>query len=403
MSKILIAAMNYTPEMTGCGKYTGDFGAEMARRGHLVEVVTCVPHYPGWQVRKPYMNSYTKGQCDGAFVYRCPVFLPSAMRGIWRFLTPLSFAITSAPVTLWRAFALRPDTIMMVEPTLFIAPLGLLIAKIVGARTVLHVQDLEVDAAFSVGHLPAHRWLKKLGGLFERVCLQKFDKIVTISFKMAEKIGEKGVDKERLSVVRNWVDLDHIRPVDISYSYREQLGLPRDAFVVLYSGNIGPKQGLDVIIQAARILHSVPSLLFVLAGEGPSKTELEKRSSGLRNIRFLPFQPYDTLGEFLGLCNLHLLTQISSAGDLVLPSKLGGMLASGRPIIVTAEPETELADYLQGVATVVPTENAAALAEAIHMIFISGADRSYSAQGLRLAQELSRPAAMNRLEDALTL
>ncbi|MFG1346766.1 WcaI family glycosyltransferase [Xanthobacter autotrophicus DSM 431] len=400
MAKILIVAMNYTPELTGCGQYTGDLGAAMREKGHEVEVVTAPPHYPGWQVKAPYRNRYSTEQFKGATIHRCPVLLRQKMGGIWRLIAPVSFALTSAPKTLWRALAWRPEVVLVVEPTLFCAPVALLAAKAAGARSVLHVQDLEVDAAFAVGHLGSAGLLKRLAFAFERACLAGFDRIVTISNRMAERLREKGLSQDKMVVIRNWVDLDHIRPLPRQTDYRTELGLPQDAYVVLYSGNIGPKQGLDVVVEAARILKDDGRIFFAIAGEGPSKAELVTRAEGLPNVRFLPFQPYERLPAFLGTCDLHVLPQLASAGDLVLPSKLGGMLASGRPIIVGAEAGTELAVFLDGAATIVAPEQPQALADGILECLAAGFGPEAQARTAALARKLSRPDAMNELEAA---
>ena len=398
--RAFIYCINYAPEIAGVGRYTGELGGYLSQHHVNVEIVTAVPHYPGWAVSSGFRNRFSVESSKGARVTRCPLLLKADTAGIWRMLAPLTFAITSAPVAVWRILVARPDVVLCVEPTLFAAPAALLAAKLVGARTVLHAQDLEIDAAFAVGHLAPRRWLIWLAQKFERFCLKRFDRIVTISHKMAERIRGKGVAQERLFVVRNWVDLDQIKPMGTSLSYRDELGLPRNAFVVLYSGNLGPKQGLMMVIEAARLLRGIQNLLFVIAGEGPSKSSLMAAAAGLDNVRFLPFQPHERLGPFMCLCNLHVLPQLAIAGDLVLPSKLGSMLASGRPIIVTAGPNTELTEFLGRTATIVPPENPVALADAIRA-HVMGDSQSSVEERLSLAAELSRHNAMDQLSSIL--
>jgi colanic acid biosynthesis glycosyl transferase WcaI len=390
--------MNYAPEIAGVGRYTGDLSDYLSQHHVDVEIVTAVPHYPGWAVPAGFQNRFSVESSQRTRITRCPLFLRADMSGIWRLLAPLTFAIMSAPVAVWRILTTRPEVVLCVEPTLFAAPIALFAAKLVGARTVLHLQDLEIDAAFAVGHLASRPWLIRLAQFFERLCLKRFDRIVTISHKMAERIKEKGVAQDRLFVVRNWVDLERIKPAGISVSYRDELNLPRSAFVVLYSGNLGPKQGLTVVIEAARRLRGIQNLLFVIAGDGPSKASLIAAAAGLDNVRFLPFQPRERLGQFMSLCNLHVLPQLAMAGDLVLPSKLGAMLASGRPIVVTAEPNTEIAQFLGRTTTIVPPENATVLADAI-CSYAFGESQGSTEGRLSLAAQLSQDKAMSRLSD----
>jgi colanic acid biosynthesis glycosyl transferase WcaI len=366
MKRVLIYGMNYAPEFAGVGRYTGEIAEYLAALGADVTVVTTPAHYPGWYVKMPYRNGrYSSEIRNNVRVYRCPLMLREKMGGVWRLLAPLSFALTSAPIALWQMLRRRPNIMLTVEPTLIAAPAGLLGARLVGARTVLHVQDLEPDTAFAVGHLPNWRWLRWLGGVFELVVLGSFDQIITISDQMAGRLAEKGVPAARIAVVRNWVDLDHISPLDGPSPYRIELGYSANDFIVLYSGNAGAKQGLGVLLDAAKRLSDQRHIQFVVAGEGPAKAELIARYGTLPTVRFLPFQPYERFSAFLGLANLHVLPQHADAADLDLPSKLGGMLASGRRILVMAAPATELANFLADVAILVTPGNALALAKAI--------------------------------------
>ncbi|WP_353622929.1 glycosyltransferase [Aliirhizobium terrae] len=182
---------------------------------------------------------------------------------------------------------------------------------------------------------------------------------------MAEKLVEKGVGQDRVSVIRNWVDLSHIFPLEGVSPYRAELGFSGEDFVVLYSGNIGAKQGLGVLLDAAEKLRDERGIKFVVAGEGPVKNDLQAKYAQLENVRFLPFQPYSRLNEFLNMADLHALPQDKGAADLVLPSKLGGMLASGKQVLVTAEKGTELAEFVDNIGLVVEPGDAGAMAEAI--------------------------------------
>lgn len=363
--RILIYGMNYAPEIAGVGKYTGEIAEYFALEGAEVTVVTTPPHYPGWVIRDGFTNRFQSKVENGVRVKRTPLFLRRKMSGIWRLLAPLSFALSSAPIVVFEIVRQRPQIVLCVEPTLFAAPVAQLAAWMIGARTVLHVQDLEVDAAFAVGHLGSRAWLKKLGFAFERATLRRFNKVITISNRMAARIAAKGVANDRLAVVRNWVDLSHIYPQEGESRYREELGFSKSDFIVLYSGNIGAKQGLNVLLDAAEQLKEEKSIKFVVAGEGPAKAELQKRYGHLVNLRFLPFQLYERLNEFMNMADLHALPQDKGAADLVLPSKLGGMLASGKGIIVTADEGTELAEFLSGAAILTPPGDSTRLAEGI--------------------------------------
>ena len=364
--KVLIFGMNYAPELAGVGRYTGEIAEFLQGRGSDVVVVTTPAHYPGWIVQKPFKRwSYSVERRNGVKVIRCPLLLRHNIGGIWRLIAPLTFAIAAAPVLFWQFVKHRPQIALSVVPTLLGAPLVLLGAAFAGSKTVLHMQDLEVDAAFAVGHLRDHMWLKSLGTVFERWVITGFSQIITISDRMAERIEQKGVSRSKIAVIRNWVDLDLIQPLDRESSYRSELQIRSTDFTVLYSGNLGRKQGLDVLLQAAEHLVGHGDIRFVIAGEGPVKERIQSRSASLPNLHVLPFQPAERMSEFLGLANLHVLPQEASMADLVLPSKLGGMLASGKPIVVMTDPGTEMMTFVQDSVTVVQPGDAQALANAI--------------------------------------
>lgn len=398
---IIIYGINFAPEIAGVGRYTGEIALHLAAEGHPVCIITAPPHYPGWRVRKPYRNRWSHEMLAGAEVYRCPLYLNDQMKGFRRLLAPLSFAVSSAPVALWAILRRRPKVVLVVEPTLFVAPIALLAAWMVGARTVLHVQDLEVEAAFAVGHLGQGGLLSRLANAFDRAMARQFDRIVTISNRMAQKIIDKGAEADKVAVVRNWVDLDQVRPEQDASAYRQELGIADDVFVALYSGNLGAKQGVRLIWEAAERLSDQPGILFLVAGDGPMRPDLEQAAARLPNLRLVDFQPEARFGEFLSVANVHLLPQEREAADLLLPSKLGGMLASAKPVIVTADLGTELANFLGSSCRLTPPGDSTALANAIAETAAGGPDPDMRTERLALAQQLAKTSGIAQFARAV--
>ncbi len=389
--RVLLYGMNYAPEIAGVGRYSGEIGEHLASLGHDVTAITTPPHYPGWAVQPGQApNSWTHSLLAGVKVFRCPLYLHPKMSGWRRLLAPLSFALSSAPVALWQILTRRPNVVIVVEPTLFVAPIAILAARMVGARTVLHVQDLEIDAAFAVGHMGKGGPMARLAYGFERLVLRGFDTVITIANAMSRRIADKGVPADRIHVVRNWVDLDQIYPVPHASAYRAELGLQDDDFVVLYSGNLGAKQGVGLLIQAARCLEDHKDIVFVIAGQGPMRPDIEAAAKTQNNIRLKDFQPEARMRDFLGVADVHVLPQERGAADLLLPSKLGGMLASGRRIIATADPETELARFLGTSCVLTSPGDVSALAAAI----IALKDAPYSSD--QEAERLTRAAQLSK-------
>ena len=402
LKRILIYGINYAPEIAGVGRFSGEIGSYLAARGYEVCVLTAPPHYPGWRLQLPFKGwTWTREIIAGVTVYRSPLYLNEDMRGVKRLLAPMTFAISSAPFALYKILTLKPDIVMVVEPTLFVAPVSLLCAKFTGATTVLHVQDLELDAAIAVGHIGMGP-MASLARILEGWILRRFNRIITISNRMAEKIIDKGVPSYNVSVVRNWVDLDLVHMESRSENYRTELGIPEDSKVVLYSGNIGAKQGIGLLLEAAKLLAANANIVFVIAGDGPMKQGVLQAAKGQENIRVLDFQPEGRFSEFLGLADVHVLPQERGTADLLLPSKLGGMLASGRPIIVTAERGTELSDFLTGSCELIAPGDSAALASAIVRQFALVPDADKIIERLELAKSLSKSKLINEFVEVLT-
>jgi colanic acid biosynthesis glycosyl transferase WcaI len=361
--RILIYSANFAPEQTGIGKYSGEMAWWLVDHGHEVRVVCAPPYYPKWQVDKKYRwPLYRREQWRGVDVWRTPLWVPKLPNGLTRILHLLSFAITSFPVMLWQ-IAWRPDVVLTVAPAFMCAPAGLLTAWLCRAKRWLHLQDFEVDVAFRMGLLKG-RLLQRIALRMERSLLRRFDTVSTISGRMMELLRTKGVIAGKTRYFPNWVDLSRIKPPK-NGSYRTQLGIPEDMVVVLFSGTLSGKQGLMVIPEAAKLLRSRRDIVFVVCGDGVMKPELETAAAGLTNVRFMPLQPSGRVSDLLAIADIHVLPQSPDAADLVLPSKLCGMLASGRPVIATCRAGTEISEIVSQCGLVVAPENGTELAEAI--------------------------------------
>jgi colanic acid biosynthesis glycosyl transferase WcaI len=357
--KILIYGINYFPELTGIGKYTGEMASWLAARGHEVRVVTAPPYYPTWSVREDYRgklylteNAARQNPAEPV-VFRTPLYVPRKPTGLKRVAHLVSFMLGSLPVMLCQAFW-QPDVVFTVEPTFFCAPVALLIANASGAASWLHVQDFEVDAAFDLGLLPAQGPIHALALGLELFFTRAFTRVSSISLKMVERILTKGVPPDHSILFPNWVDVDTIHPQSETEpnTFRSELGL-QGKIILLYSGNMGAKQGLELLAPLAKSFapdsrNPDPRVHFIFCGDGAFRPHLEAVVSHLPNVTLLPLQPLSRLNDLLNAADIHLLPQRAGAADLVMPSKLTGMLSSGRPIIATACPGTQVAQVVAG-------------------------------------------------------
>jgi colanic acid biosynthesis glycosyl transferase WcaI len=363
--RILLYSANFAPEPTGIGKYSGEMAAWLASQGHSVRVIAAPPYYPNWKIDPSFASRprYLREQWKGVDVWRAPLWIPKNPGGLARVLHLMSFAITSFPIVL-RQISWRPDLVVSVAPALVCAPAALLTARLSGAQAWLHLQDFEIDVAFQMGLLKG-KLLKRLFMRMERGLLRRFDGVSSISHRMVELLLEKGVTPARTRYFPNWVDMAKFRPMGGQGDYRGRFNIPADSVVILFSGTLGRKQGLMQIPAVAKILIGRRDILFVICGDGVLKPELEAATTGMTNVRLIPLQPSERLGELLALADIHLLPQNPDAADLVLPSKLSGMLASGRPVIATCRSGTEIDSVVSACGLVVAPDDSPCLANAV--------------------------------------
>jgi len=386
--RILVIGLNYAPELVGIGPYTAGTVRALVDAGHEIEVIAGKPYYPAWKIDPAFAGGfYRKSREDGVTVTRCAHYVPARPSGAKRILHHLSFANSVLPQAIRAARRFRPDLVFTVAPSMIAVPAARVAARIAGAPLWIHVQDFEVEAAFATGLVDGGGMAAKLARRFEAAQLAAADRVSTISPQMCAKLREKGVAEERIVEFRNWADVDRVRPLERESAYRAEWGIERP-HVALYSGNIANKQGIEIVVEAARLLAHRRDLLFLICGQGPNRARLAEATADLDNVMLRDLQPAERLGELLGLADAHLLPQIVGAADLVLPSKLTNMLASGRPVVATAAPGTGLAAEVEGCGVVTPPGDARAFAEAIESLL--------NDEGRR--QELGR-AARRRAEE----
>jgi colanic acid biosynthesis glycosyl transferase WcaI len=393
--RILIYGINFIPELVGNGKYTGEMVEWLARHGHEIRVVAAPPFNPAYKVGEGYSawryrrQKFMTANGSSSFIaWRCPLYVPPNLSALRRILHLASFAVTSLPVMLLQAFW-RPSLVLVIEPTALCMPGGLITAWLSGAKSWLHIQDFEVDAGFALGLLTSDFLRNTIVG-FDRNLMLKFDRVSTISGKMMQRLHDKGFPPERSVMFPNWVDTTHIFPTGTASPLREELGIPQDAVVALYSGTMGRKQGLEILAKAAsQLADNNRDIQFIFCGEGPYRATLASLSAQLPNVHWLPLQPFDRLNDLMNLADIHLLPQCAEAADLVMPSKLTGMFASGRPVVATADAGTQLAGVVRDCGMVVPPDDATRFSQAIVELAEDAALRNRLGQNARRCAEMT--------------
>lgn len=388
--RFLIYGLNMAPEPIGVGKYTGELAAWLCEQGHDVRVISAPPYYPDWRVGKGHTSTFwRREEMGGVSIYRCPLYVPYHPGGLRRVLHLASFALSSLPIALWQALTWRPNVMFVVEPTFLAAPVGLVAGALAGSKTWLHVQDFEIDAAFDLGLLKGG-WLKRVVNFIETFLLRRFDRVSSISANMCKRLVGKGVPEDKAVLFPNWVDTDVIKPLSGASSFRKELGLSEENVVALYAGNVNEKQGIDVLAEVAVVMEKKsPNVRFVFAGGGGRWQAFQKQVEGLSNVLTLPLQPAKRLNDLLNLADIHLLPQRADTADLVMPSKLSGMLASGRPVIATASKCTQIAQIVSDCGIVVPAGDKDAMVDAVMLLLEDQALRkSLGKNARKKAEEL---------------
>jgi colanic acid biosynthesis glycosyl transferase WcaI len=370
--KILLYGLNYSPELTGIGKYSGEMCEWLADDGNDVRVICAPPYYPEWKVREGYSCWWYRIETQrGVTIYRCPLYVPNQPSVITRLLHLLSFAVSSLPVLFGQWFW-RPDAVICLEPTFFCAPGASLFCKLRGSRSMLHIQDFELDAMIGL-EMGRPGFVVRLAKAFECWIMRGFDIVSSISYSMLRNAEIKTERSENLFYFPNWADTDFLTPNGDADMFRKRWGIPDTTRVVLYSGNMGKKQGLEIVLQAAEIMKNEPDLLFIMVGAGAAQLELMQLANQMQlsNLRFYPLQAYEDLPSLMALANIHLVVQKRGAADAVLPSKLASILAVGGECVITADTNTELGLLCQktpGIARCIEPESASILAATLSEI-----------------------------------
>jgi colanic acid biosynthesis glycosyl transferase WcaI len=377
--KVLLYSLNYSPELTGIGKYNGEMSRWLVNNAVEVQVVSAKPYYPEWKLHTDYSAfGYYSSIDNYVSVIRCPLYVPIQPSALKRIVHLASFALSSMVILLKKAFykKTRPDVIFVVQPTLFIIPVALLFAKVVGAKTVLHIQDYEVDAMLGLGMAGKGFLIPRIAYGVESWLMRRFDVVSTISYSMMEKAKQKGISTDKLMFFPNWADTDFVTPKVDGSAIRAGWGFTEADRVVLYAGNMGAKQGLELVLDAAAQYQNqsgseyIDAVKFVFVGAGAHVDALKQQAEelNLKNVVFKPLQAWEDVPAMLAMADVHLVVQRKGAADAVLPSKLTNILSAGGNAVVTAEKDTELGQLtvkFPGIYTLAEPESLPAFIQAL--------------------------------------
>ena len=355
--RLWIFSLNYAPEPTGFAPHATALAEYMAGKGHAVTVVTGFPFAPRWRRWPEYQGVFSSQTVhNGVTLRRVSHFIPRRPGSIWqRVAMEASFCVAAAAVLAPRLMNRRekPDVVLYIGAQPALAMLARVIARVCGVPYLVNINDLAAESAYGVGIVRTN-WMQRALEWLEFVAYLPSAGASVLCRSFAEALIAHGYPKDRIRLIRSPTDVERIRPLPSDPECRDALGVPRDAFVVLFAGSMGLKQGLANVIEAARQLNHrtpvLPTVAWVLVGDGETRNDIETLIDqyDLRTaVRLVPFQPEDRVASMLAAADVLLLNQLSSVKDSVIPSKLLTYMAAGRPVLAAVNGASQGAEILR--------------------------------------------------------
>jgi len=368
--RLLMLGINYWPEETGIAVFNTGRCEFLAAQGHGVRMCTGFPYYPRWRVDEAYRGRlFARERRNGVQILRSFLYVSRRVTTLRRILHEASFIASSFLRVLGGR---RPDLLVTVSPPLGLALSSVILQRVWGVPFVFHVPDLQPDAAVDLGMLRPGRMVRYLYAI-ERLAYRRAALVSTLTRAMQRRIVAKGIPPDRVVLFPDWADpaLFELPLTGGGAASRERFRLA-DRFLVVHVGNMGVKQGLDVVLAAAERSRDCPEIVYLLVGDGAVRPALEARAAaaGLGNLRILPLQPAAIFHELLAAADLTLVTQQRVVADIVFPSKVLTLLAAGKPVVASLNASSEVARVVTeaGAGVVSPAENPGALVEAVRVL-----------------------------------
>lgn len=394
---IVVLCPHFAPDTAPTGEIFTTIVAQMAAQGRRVHVVTALPWYANHSIEDGWTGRPVRRErTSWGSVIRVHPFPGGDKRNLPR--RALGFVLFSAVAGVCTLFAggwlRRPAAVISMSPPLTLGLTGWLAARLRGARAVFNIQDVFPDAAVSTGAI-TNRHVIRAARFLERVTYRRSDSVVVLSDDLRRnvvaKIGERHAHK--VTVIPNFVDAGFIVPAPRGTQLRHELGIG-DEPVVMYAGNVGFSQSLDLVIAAAR---RIPGATFVINGDGSERARLEASAAGVTNVRFSGYQPRERVPEVLATGDVHVVPLRAGLAAVSVPSKTYSILAAGRPVIAAIDEDTEIPRLLasSGAGVSVPPDDEERFVRAIEdMLSDPGAMTRMGTNGRGWVEEHVSPAAV---------
>ncbi|MDQ6696076.1 MAG: glycosyltransferase family 4 protein [Actinomycetota bacterium] len=344
--RLVVVCPHFTPDLAPTGEVMASIVAELVARGHRLHVVSALPWYQHHAIERGWTGALVRHEdVPWGRITRVHPF-PTDKRNIpARALAFAGFTLLAGLTgTLTRS---RPDGVLAMSPPLTLGAAGWAVARAHRVPFVFNIQDVFPDVAVELGAITSPSVIAAASWL-ERITYRHADAVTVLSDDLRDNVSAKVVEQPpadaapKVRVIPNFIDTDWIRPGAKENAYRQEFGLTGKR-VVMYAGNVGLSQSLDLMLSAASHLADEPDVEFVINGGGTARPGLEQRARHLPNVRFVDMQPKARLPEVVAAADVHVVPLRTGLARSSVPSKLYSILAAGRPLVASVDLGTEVA------------------------------------------------------------
>ncbi len=364
--RILVFTQYYPPDFGGNAMLMDQLSQDLSKMGHEVEVITSFPHYPSGIVPHKYRRRLLRVERNEEVkVIRTWLYTSAKKTFRRRLANYASSAVFSLVAGL---FTRRPDAAIVYTPPLSLAVAATISCSVRRIPLIVSVQDIFPDVAVNLGVVSEKSLLVKVARIFERAVYNQASRIAVIGDSFRENLTRKGVASEKIERISNWIDTDFItpRPRDNIFSREHDLN---ERYVVQYAGNLALTSGVESVLECARLAKQHKDILFLFVGDGILKEGMQKRAvqSRMKNVMFLPFQPYENLPFVLASADVCLVTLGAKAHATSVPGKLYTIMAAAKPVVAAIDSSSETARQVEsaGCGVIVAPESPKAMLDAI--------------------------------------
>ncbi|MBY6709490.1 glycosyltransferase [Rhodococcus sp. BP-241] len=341
--RVTILGINYAPETTGIAPYTTALAEGLASRGHRIDVVTGMPHYPAWRIADGYDQSSSDEQINGVDVHRRRHLVPDPPTPKGRVKMEASFGARSV-----RSGWNSPDVLLCVSPTLISTAMAITRARLSPRRPAVGVwvQDLYSLGVVETGAMDGRG--ARAAARFESEILRAADGVSVIHDRFRDHVTSNlQVDPAKVEVIRNWTHIQPMGTID-KEAVRRSFGWAEDETIVLHSGNMGAKQGLENVVEAARLADAESRRVrFVLMGDGNQRPQLEAAAVGVSRLQFVRPLPDLEFRSALAAADVLLVNEKPGVAEMAVPSKLTSYFTSGNPVLAATDPTSTTAHEIR--------------------------------------------------------